>query len=139
MKRSYGLVKLSNTVSGIKKHLLVKLDKSVIWPIFDYSCSVYTDASKTNLPKLDKLQHYLLCKTLGVSRVSSKINVNVESYTFPYYIRRIYYTLKYGEPKSCALQQQIWHKKVIRKKYYVDEKWNSRAPMYHLRLTFWKL
>lgn len=76
---------------------LINLYKSILRPVIEYGCSVYTDASKTTLAKLDRTQHKILCKALGVIRLSRKANVNVESNTMPLGIRRLAYVLKFSQ------------------------------------------
>lgn len=93
LKRAQTLYKISSSITGARQNYVVKLYKSVVRPILDYGCSIYADASKTNLAKLDSLQHRILCRALGVSRLSHKTNVNVEANTSPLHIRRYVFIL----------------------------------------------
>ena len=87
---------------GVKHHLLVKLYKSVVRPIFDYGCSAYADASISQLAKLDILQHRTLCKALGVMRLSHRASVNIEAHTVPLHIGRKAYILKYSRHNDIS-------------------------------------
>ena len=91
------MYKISNSQHGAQEYNLIRLYKIVIRPILDYGCAIYGDASKTTLGKLDSIQHKILCKALGVIRLSSKTFVNVETNTMPLQIRRTAFTLKLSQ------------------------------------------
>ncbi len=109
-KKSLNVIRsISGTKWGAKKSILLTLYKSIILSIFDYCCFVYTEASLTNLQKLDTIQYKALLIVTGGIKGTSLNALLGECGELPLAYRRIQITTSYlmkleGNQSNSAYQ-----------------------------------
>ncbi|MCU7859181.1 MAG: endonuclease/exonuclease/phosphatase family protein, partial [Candidatus Thiodiazotropha sp. (ex Lucinoma kastoroae)] len=74
--------------NGLNQKYMITLYKSFVRPVLEYASEIWGDASKTNLAKLNSIQHKALTSCLGVNRLAHKKDVNYEACVLPLQLRR---------------------------------------------------
>ncbi|XP_065213540.1 uncharacterized protein LOC135840786 [Planococcus citri] len=84
------LKKLSHTSYGSDRHTLLKLYRTLIRPVLDYGCSIYTYAPENRLSRLNTIQNTAVRISTGAFRTTPTVSLLNDASECPLDIRRQY-------------------------------------------------
>ena len=79
---------------SLRQDFALTLYKACVRPVIEYASEIWDDASQTLKNKLRTIEHKALTTSLGVARLSKRIETNLEAQIMPLELRRQKRTLR---------------------------------------------